>query len=415
MDTAEFENHPLWETVKATEAVLAGNPTAGPSASMSRLQALAAHLLSYKAVPAALLSSPIIQGTLQAWSNIDTHVNNYVANSNNPAYLDQAMAYADQVLSTMSPWPEPITRSDKGAAATRAYRELAEQMQAQTDAYAVALATARDQQQQDAAKHAADLAAVEQERAKLSQRLSELETQADAQVQSLRDAAAAQSSKFNEDQAQRAEAYKSWLGDRLLEHTQALTDSSDRLSETQRTGAALLADMRTTQAQTEKVAGNTTSAVLARDFGSYSQREFWSAIGAFVIGVLAILWAGYLLVTALAALGPTEAVTWQWVTLKIGVTVTIVGGASVAITLGNKFLKNSVANKRVELELRAIGPFLTDVDDEESARKVKLDFVEKTFGHAWDQPPGKSDDDDVNVNALTKVLGAIAPFLSRST
>lgn len=57
-------------------------------------------------------------------------------------------------------------------------------------------------------------------------------------------------------------------------------------------------------------------------------------------------------------------------------------------TLEHRFLHSSSTNKRLELELAALGPFLADVDEDDdgTVRKAKLAFMERAFGRTWEAP-----------------------------
>ena len=105
--------------------------------------------------------------------------------------------------------------------------------------------------------------------------------------------------------------------------------------------------------------------------------------------------------------------SWQYVFLKIGLSATIIGAATVSFTLGHRFLHSSSTNKRLELELAALGPFLADVDedDEGTVRKAKLDFMERTFGRTWDAKQQASD--TVNANAFAKMVDSVARLAGR--
>lgn len=390
MDAVEFRDHSLWVAVASTMGTISTALPPDPPWEIERVQALGAHIASFKEAPKELFSAAMLSSVEGVWTNLHNSVSNY-AGSSGSNYLPQISQYCDQVLSSLSQWPYPFTRALKGAAANEAYRTLVDQALS---------ATAEAGRTVEGLRSAISVG--ETDLMALRQKITDLAAVIDSQTLAIREAATTQTTAFNAAQTERTSSFESWLVERNRDH-----ESSEAAAQ------AVLRGMEALHAKTEKVAGAATSAVLARDFGSYSNREFWSAVLAFVVGILAILGAGAYLLWAMSSLGPEQNATWQWVTMKFGVTATIVGGASVAIALGNKFLRNASGNKRVELELRAIGPFLADVDDDEAARKVKLDFVDRVFGHAWETPANDADA-DINVNALTKVTESFARFAQRA-
>jgi hypothetical protein len=74
----------------------------------------------------------------------------------------------------------------------------------------------------------------------------------------------------------------------------------------------------------------------------------------------------------------------------------------VAFQFGSHALTRANTNKRIELELRAIGPFLADVDDEEAVKKAKIAFMGRMFGRAWDE--NRSAESGAPADSLTPAM-----------
>lgn len=144
-----------------------------------------------------------------------------------------------------------------------------------------------------------------------------------------------------------------------------------------------------------------------------SQKGYDSAKWAYGIGILLLVGAATFLFFTILGVGPTDAVSWEWVSLKLGIAVTAIGASTIAIRLGGRFIHNSAINKRVELELRAIGPFLADVGDGTSAvGQAKLLFVQRAFGRTWEGDE-KHDEDEVSATAVTKIIEAAGNLMGR--
>lgn len=65
------------------------------------------------------------------------------------------------------------------------------------------------------------------------------------------------------------------------------------------------------------------------------------------------------------------------------------------------FLERSGTSKRLELELRAIGPFFSDIDDPEALKEAKKAFVERSFGHGWGEKPSAARTEDMDVTSTS--------------
>jgi hypothetical protein len=150
--------------------------------------------------------------------------------------------------------------------------------------------------------------------------------------------------------------------------------------------------------------------VLSRDYGSYSFREWRSGVIAYVIGFVTLLGTARFLFDTLRGVRPEDDVSRQFVSLKLGLTVTGAGAAAVAFGLGARFLHRANQNKRVELELRAIEPLLADINDADLVHRVKTEFIERSFGRAW-ETKGASQMDSINVSNFERLASAIAGLL----
>jgi hypothetical protein len=81
--------------------------------------------------------------------------------------------------------------------------------------------------------------------------------------------------------------------------------------------------------------------------------------------------------------------------------------------LGNRSLHRANDSKKVELELRAIGPFLEGVVDQPIVQQAKVDFVNRTFGQASPEQPDLSGGELLNVTALGRVIDVLAKLIGR--
>lgn len=157
-------------------------------------------------------------------------------------------------------------------------------------------------------------------------------------------------------------------------------DEVDRIRDDARAAYAQIDDLRE---GTEKVAGLASADILAGKFKEYSDQQWRWGVGANVLGFLALAAGLAVIGTTVHNVGTDERISWQYTALKLGVTITIVAASAVAFRLGASFLSRAGNSKRMELELRAIGPFFADIEDAEALKEAKRAFVERSFGRGW--------------------------------
>lgn len=77
----------------------------------------------------------------------------------------------------------------------------------------------------------------------------------------------------------------------------------------------------------------------------------------------------------------------------------------------NKHRKLETQNRKIELELASIGPFI-ELLGEDKKQAIKEELVKKYFGNNVVSEDTK-EDDDISINGLEKILKAILPFIKK--
>jgi hypothetical protein len=274
------------------------------------------------------------------------------------------------------------------------YRGAAEQALA-------AMRDANKQLREDVASQKTDadqaLAALRTEIAALTAKITQDEARLDAALTTTNDA-------FTAKQTEREAKFKDFLnqqGEGLEQLADKhLTSLKGLASEGQKT-YAVLDGLRV---GTEKVAGLASADILAGKFNEYSKQQWKWGVGANILGFLALASGLAVIGFALHSVGVNEKISWQYTTLKLGVTITIVGASAVAFRLGSTFLSRSGTSKRMELELRAIGPFFADIEDPEALKEAKRAFVERSFGRGWGDTPSDNQLSSSDTSTLLRQL-----------
>lgn len=414
MTPSAFADHALWTNVtKALEVLDATEADASPSEDdhRARIRFVAAHLKSFFEVDSDYFVPSMLTDVTPIWVDVVTQLTNYEAGPSDDL-MNAARQRAIETLPIVGAWPEPHARGGAVARANRLFAEFASEA-------ASSLAAVKASADEAKAVAAAQIEALTATTAALKAQLDDAAEMSDAMQARLAASEAAlqtaiteHAETFRQSQTKRDEQYKTWLTSQEQSFDTDLQPHLDAVEANEKVAAETLNKIEALHQSVETAAGKAASAILARDYGSYSRREWVAGVIGYFVGAGVLLSAAVYLVDALSNIKPNQRLTWQFVALKLGLTVAAAAAAAVAIQFGSKSLQRASTSKRVELELRAIGPFLAEIEDEEATKKAKIGFVDRTFGHAWEAD--QTVEDTVNVQALggltdaiTKLIGAV--------
>jgi hypothetical protein len=385
LDTASFRDHGLWQQLVSLGDQLKDTPTPrqGDQAVADRLRMVASHVL---AATSGLYSPRMLDTAYSHWNQIRNALQNHSSNPSG-SYLDQADQCADQLLSTVASWPAVSPRGGAATIVQEAFDAYLASVKAQTESNRVEVEALNAQLEDQTEAHANSLIAITAQREALEERLIRLSEQVQAQTTAASALSAELTGSFNTSQLERQTAFEEELK-ALEKKSKARVDSElEGIGNARANAESMFRELEGLRDKTESVASEAVSARLARSYGSYANREFWSAVIAFTLGWVTLATGAFLTYHAVSEIGPNESVSWQWASLKLGLTSSAVILAGASFTLAKRFLANSAVNKRVELEIRAIVPFLKDIEAPDLARAIKAKFADRTFGHAWGTMP----------------------------
>lgn len=375
MEQAAFEQHPIWSTGDRLAAALseaAARTDPGAADALQRLtyvlSVVRSHAQPTDTSPYARVSLDNVNNQLAA---IEQEVRNYVSNGNR-AHLNNAENHADGALHHLGSLPTGPLRGGAARQATQTfneYRQLAE--------HTIATLTKQSQDLQQR---------VAEQQGKMAQQVQDFQSQLDGlrarigkDETRLDEALTRNNDAFTAKQAEREDRFRDALDTQAANLENLVADRLQRIREVEADAKEAFTAIDDLRSGTEKVAGLATADILAGKFADHSKQRWAWGIGASVVGLAALITGVVILILALRSIGADDSITWQYAVLKIGATATIVGASAVAFRLGGKFLAESSANKRMELELRAIGPFFADVEDPAVLQGVKKAFVERAF------------------------------------
>ena len=408
MDREKLKAHPLWDVLSASEESLQEaeqwlSDAAAPSSPQVRwcLATLRSHDDPSDAAPYSVQTLDQIQTAL---TQVQNGLDQVVAQENG-AYLANVDAYTDQLTMHINALPSQSNR-DPARTAGRTfvdYREAVEgamaSLRQQSEQAQAEIERLQDEQKAQQTAHESAVVSLQQEIAGLSKQIAD---DAERSRKQLTEASEA----FNAKQTERQERFTQWLEEKGEEIDAKAASDLSEVTNMRRRAKDRLNEIEILHDDVEKVSSKAAAAILAKDYGSYSTREWFSGVVAYALGfLLLVALAGYLLVTV-ADVSRNDEVSWQYVALKLGLTLSAVAASGVAFQFGSHALSRASTNKRVQLELGTIGTFLADVGDEEAVQSAKVDFVNRMFGRAWERS-SHNDSETVNVSAVSKLLDVL--------
>lgn len=379
MDKPSFDAHPLWTSLDELDAALRQadqKEVAGTESALGDLRYLLSFARSH-AEPSD--SAPYSKAGLDAVNgylpNVINEVANFVANDN-VEHLTNAQTYADQALHSLGSWPVASLKGGAAAQANKLFTEFREAADEALSALRASNVELRQQLTEQQGTHDSAVAALAAEINNLSAKITSDETRLDTALTTNNDA-------FTTKQTEREEKFKAFIE----EQGAALKDLASRdlnaISKSLADATERYEEIDALREGTEKVAGLASADILAGKYREYSDQQWKWGVGSNILGFITLGVGIGLIVRTLSKVTANEHITWQYTTLKLGITLTIIAASAVAFRLGGTFLSRSSANKRMELELRAIGPFFADIDDAIAVRDAKKAFVERSFGQGW--------------------------------
>lgn len=406
MTEEEFDNHPLWAEIEACQEVLPRtevNSSVDSGPDRERIRWIAAQVKKFKSSEWRFFSAAMLQSVYVPWNQAHATLDQVERGSTGS--WPTAREQVEQCLAPLASWPLPgARRGGRGKAEQKFFDEYEKSVGAAlvTTKMRIEELTAEAAQQNE--DHATAMTEMEQRIAALTtaveeqtERISTASASLDAKTASIETEAAGA-------QTARGEKFDDWLGATetkwVNEKAQPIVDEIQATNEVASTRLTELEDLGT---QIEKVAGKIASAVLARDYGRYSTREWVTGLVAYGLGIGLLIGVGIYLLLTVGDVERDSEVSWQYITLKIGLTVTVVAASTVLFQVGRQALRQANDNKKTELELRAIGPFLADVDDESAARDAKIAFIQRSFGRSH-HDQGKNGSEVVSVSLIENLV-----------
>lgn len=345
---------------------------------------------------------PIIVGAIQAhrWNAAaaysETQLNNmtspwqqilYILSQlNQHSSASNLNSYIDNAYQIASAWPNNLKL--KGGAVKQAVKSFEKVQEAMSERITTLEKTIENKDlelKQQAQRYEENLAKLQEKLETLSASIIQTDNEIQHQRENISNLSITQNEKFDEDQQERRKQWHEWLEERKAEYDSKADEELNQLAQKDTDGQVVLTQIQELHNKVEKAAGKAAAAVIARGHGSYALRDWVAGMLLLTIGIIGIALAGVILIASVNSVQPDTAISWQWTALKITLTLLITTAATVAFTFSKRFFNTAAETKRIELELRSLEPFLSDINDTEKVSEIKADYIRRRFGENPDK------------------------------
>ncbi|AKK05693.1 hypothetical protein CMUST_06795 [Corynebacterium mustelae] len=412
----EFKSHELWKKLEEAKKIVEefSRPLDKKQQDVvfSQVPSIAEAVLRHKRNSSALYSPSLLSEMLDAWSNLIHYLDLSNQGSN---YIDSVQNYVNVIIERHAKWP--TTFALKGGAvqaAVTSFENLADMLQKRMEFLEKEIHTKNQEIADLNASHSASLEELQEKIRDLEAQLEAVDDGIEDQENIISELSTKHNETFSEAQERRQGLWQEWLDKRGEHFGNAVEKELDVIRGQQKEGEETLDAMKVLRDEVEEVSGKAVEGILAKDYNSYALRDWVSGVLSACIGLAGILVAVCVLFQTMAGLSPHTPTSWQWTALKLTLTFLISAGSTVSFAFARQFFAQSESSKRIELELRAINPFLAGLGDKKLADDAKVKFIERAFG----QPQltkKESKSDPTNAADLVTILQSIQPFIGKGS
>ena len=411
MTPVEFEAHPLWvvlhSTLELIESATFNDEVDAPW--INRVQFIASYIVEFKSDYSELFTNQGLDAVNSTWSTVIQNIQNFLQNRN-VQFLQYAFTNAEAALEQTSSWVNKSPSSSQSKKIVAGYKSLLSGLEQDQKKILGSIEELRNKINDIGIREQQTDINLTARIKPLQEALNTFEARYEIVKANFEGGMVNFAEKFDQSQISQQNAFDRWLLSEQKTFESKAEPYIDKIKGLVAIASARLTEIDSISDMTKKVASMTTGDVLANKYADSAQEERKTGLYAYAGG-----WGGLVagLIVYLCTVGGVSVskLNWEEITLKFGFSAAIVGGATIAFSLGRRSLKLSSTYKRMELELRAIGPFLADVDDSDATKKS---FIDRSFGRSWDSEPVKASQEDTELNVLAKILPGLLKLLGKN-
>ena len=417
---ADFDSHSLWtvlETIDGQIESILNDHQLAELPDIERIRTQMAYVRSFDVVAstrAAFFHPVMLDNVASVWNQVNNDLAARLANGASYSnFVTQAAGNAESALLQMAAWPRPYGKGGEVNQMNTLFEQLLEAQRVSIAALEEEHVKLRD----EIAEYATQ---VEGKRDEVNEQLEATETKLDELDSTIEEQKSELSTAISTAEAavaalteKNSEAYKKWRADRESEFVGDFdplrATIADKLTSAEEEYSELLGAK---EKYTKLV-----SAIAADEVASQFEAEAaWGRRQGnrfYLLGFALLVLAAIPLIWLVFEGTKTTAGTVDWTAIIVRLAIGVLAGsaATVAIRLGGRLINNANAIKRMELELRAIGPFLANVADKPKVDSAFIDLVAKAFGNTYAETAStggkEASDDKTPVTTASQVLELI--------
>jgi len=417
---SDFDSHALWGVLDRIDVQLAAiveehQPPEMPF--VERIKAQMAYVRSFDVVAStrAAFFHPQMLAPVQAvWESVESSLSTRVSSGiDYTSYLQQAADLSETGLLQMAAWPRPYGKGGEVKQMNTLFEQLLEAQRVSIDALVAEHEKLRNEMVTYNGQMESKRDEVSAELLEAQASLTTLEATIEEQKVELSAAVAEAESAVEALGERNSKAYKEWRTEREAEFDMDFQPLRDGAAERLEAANAEYDELISAKEKYTKL----VSAIAADEVASQfeSEADWGRRVGNrfYLLGFALLLVATAPLIWLIfdGSKSDDGAVNWTAIITRVAIGILAGSAATVAIRLGSRLINNANAIKRMELELRAIGPFLANVSEKPKVDDAFIELVGKAFGNTYAETTStggkESTDDRTSVTTLAQLLELI--------
>lgn len=410
---SEFDQHPLWATTAAIVATAEQIRDEHEAIELPKLETIlfyVTHAETFREIAttsSALFSSEMLNNVNVAFtavlSSLQTRAGSGVGQTQ---YVDVAVSQSEASLIPMAPWPRPYGKGGQVTQMSTLYEDLLERQRLSVEALAVIHAQLREQLTQVSSditgqQRVAEAAIVQMqaESESIIQTVIAEKVRIDQVVEKGLSAVASV-------EAANTERYKEWRADREASFENDFSGFKTQIVGQLAEATDVFEKLKRTNEQFENLSAIAAGETIANNFQLEAKWGRRTGITMYAVGGVFLLAATVPLIWLLFEGGLDVKVVPQWGLIAVRVAIGILAGsaATVVIRLGARLISDANASKRMELELRSVGPFLANVVDPAEVDAARIALVARAFGQREGEVRADPKIDTVQVTLVAQLI-----------
>ncbi|MBT9607749.1 hypothetical protein [Microbacterium sp.] len=414
---SDFDNHPLWGVLNTVEDQLKiildeHQPDELPQVERIRMQL--DYVRGFDVVAstrAAFFHTTMLSNVQSVWEQAYSHLTTRTGNGYGyTSYLQQAAEQAESGLLQMAPWPRPYGKGGEVKQMNTLFEQLLEAQRISIEA----LKAEHESLRNEVAQYESQ---VDTKRDEVTENLTEAQTQLVALESTIEAQKAVVTGAVDDAESAVARltetndaAYEKWKKARESSFKEDFDPLRDGITERLASAKTEYEELIGAKEKYTKLVSAIAADEVAAQFET--EADWGRKLGNryYLLGFALLVLAAVPLIWLIFEGSKTSGgdVNWTTIITRLGIGVLAGSAATVAIRLGSRLINNANAIKRMELELRAIGPFLANVSEKPKVDDAFIELVGKAFGNTYADTKstgGKEpSDDQVSVTTAAQVI-----------